>query len=210
MGSLSALVLAEEWEIARFAASLVDIEYEEEAHITDLLHELDHTFALGEDTFALSPSKPRGDVQAGLAASDVRHEAEYYVGIEHHNPIELYASTAVWEGDGKLTVYDKTQGVQNVQRYVCGVFGMKSSDVRVVFSVRRRRVRLRLAPAIPSRPDRSSSSCFATLCAPGVDASTDVRAVLSARYDPKGFSRRDSRRLTSGDRTRCDRNHIAV
>ncbi len=71
-------------------------------------------------------------MQAALASSDVRHEAEYYVGIEHHNPMELYASTAIWEGDGKLTVYDKTQGVQNVQRYVCGVFGMKSADLRVV------------------------------------------------------------------------------
>src|SRR5262249_58845478 len=52
--------------------------------------------------------------------------------IEHHNPMELYAATAVWEGGGKLTVYDKTQGVQNVQRYLCGVFGMKPDDVRVV------------------------------------------------------------------------------
>jgi xanthine dehydrogenase YagR molybdenum-binding subunit len=46
--------------------------------------------------------------------------------------MELYGATAVWEGGGKLTVYDKTQGVQNVQRYVCGVFGMKPEDVRVV------------------------------------------------------------------------------
>src|SRR5207302_10433976 len=33
---------------------------------------------------------------------------------------------------GKLTVYDKTQGVQSVQRYLCGVFGMKPDDVRVL------------------------------------------------------------------------------
>ena len=46
--------------------------------------------------------------------------------------MELYASTVIWEGDGKLTVYDKTQGVQNVQRYLCGVFGMKPDDVRVM------------------------------------------------------------------------------
>ena len=37
-----------------------------------------------------------------------------------------------WDGDGRLTVYDKTQGVQNVQRYVCSVFGLKSDDVRVM------------------------------------------------------------------------------
>jgi xanthine dehydrogenase YagR molybdenum-binding subunit len=62
----------------------------------------------------------------------VGHEAEYFIPIEHHNPMELFASTAVWEGDGKLTVYDKTQGVQNVQRYLCSVFKMKPDDVRVV------------------------------------------------------------------------------
>ena len=62
----------------------------------------------------------------------VRHEAEYFIPIEHHNPMELFASTVMWDGGGKLTVYDKTQGVQNVQRYLCGVFGMKPDDVRVM------------------------------------------------------------------------------
>ena len=57
---------------------------------------------------------------------------EYYVPIEHHNPMELYAATVIYESDGKLTVYDKTQGVQNVQRYLCRVFGMKPEDVRVM------------------------------------------------------------------------------
>ena len=46
--------------------------------------------------------------------------------------MELYASTVIFERDGKLTIYDKTQGVQNVQRYVCSVFDMKSDDVRVM------------------------------------------------------------------------------
>ena len=62
----------------------------------------------------------------------MRHEAEYFIPIEHHNPMELFASTVIWDGDGKLTVYDKTQGVQNVQRYLCGVFEMKPDDVRVM------------------------------------------------------------------------------
>jgi len=46
--------------------------------------------------------------------------------------MELYASTVIFEKDGKLTIFDKTQGVQNVQRYVCSVFGMKPEDVRVM------------------------------------------------------------------------------
>ena len=38
----------------------------------------------------------------------------------------------MWDGDGKLTVYDKTQGVQNVQRYLCSVFEKKPDEVRVM------------------------------------------------------------------------------
>jgi xanthine dehydrogenase YagR molybdenum-binding subunit len=121
-----ALVLAEEWEIARFAASLVRVEYKKQAHNTDLFARHDRAFVVE------TPEKPRGKADRAHAAAAVRHEAEYYIPIEHHNPMELYASTVMWDGDGKLTVYDKTQGVQNVQRYLCGVFNMKPDDVRVV------------------------------------------------------------------------------
>ena len=58
--------------------------------------------------------------------------AEYQIPIEHHNPMELFASTVIFEADGNLTVYDKTQGVQNVQRYLCGVLEMEPSAVRVI------------------------------------------------------------------------------
>jgi xanthine dehydrogenase YagR molybdenum-binding subunit len=79
-----------------------------------------------------TPPKTRGRPEQALAAAAVRHAGEYYVPIEHHNPMELYAATVIYEANGKLTVYDKTQGVQNVQRYLCGVFGMKPEDVRVM------------------------------------------------------------------------------
>jgi xanthine dehydrogenase YagR molybdenum-binding subunit len=46
--------------------------------------------------------------------------------------MELYASTVIFGGNGKLTVYDKTQGVQNVQQYLCGVFDMQTDEVRVI------------------------------------------------------------------------------
>jgi xanthine dehydrogenase YagR molybdenum-binding subunit len=121
-----ALVLAEEWEIACFAATLVQIEYETDSHVTDLHAERDRAFAVEK------PEKPRGDAGKAYAASEVRHEAEYFIPTEHHNPMELFAATAIWEGGGKLTVHDKTQGVQNVQRYLCKVFNQKPEDVRVL------------------------------------------------------------------------------
>ncbi len=131
-GQPIALVLAEEWEIARFAASLVTVDYERQTPVTDLYRELNQAFTLEGDAFAMSLAKPRGDVTKAFAASDVRHQAEYFIPVEHHNPMELYAATVIWEGEGKLRVYDKTQGVQNVQRYLCGVFGLKPEDVRVL------------------------------------------------------------------------------
>jgi xanthine dehydrogenase YagR molybdenum-binding subunit len=121
-----ALVLAEEWEIARFAASLVRVDYKPEPFATDLFAER------GTAVTVEKPEKPRGKADKAFAAAAVRHEAEYFIPIEHHNPMELYASTAVWEDGGKLTVYDKTQGVQNVQQYLCGIFNMEPDDVRVL------------------------------------------------------------------------------
>src|SRR5437868_1485796 len=121
-----ALVLAEDWDTARFAASLIVIDYEEEASVTDLEAQRAKAFKVEKE------EKPRGDAQEAFANSAVRHEAEYVIPTEHHNPMELYASTAVWEGNGKLTVYDKTQGVQNVQRYLCSVLEKKPDDIRVL------------------------------------------------------------------------------
>jgi len=127
-----ALVVAEEWEIARFAASLIRVEYKEEAHVTDVYRQRGKAVAIkpGADLFA--PPKPRGRAKPAFAAAEGRHDGEYYVPIEHHNPMEPFASTVLWDGDGRLTVYDKTQGVQNVQRYLCSVFGMKPDEVRVM------------------------------------------------------------------------------
>jgi xanthine dehydrogenase YagR molybdenum-binding subunit len=125
-GQPVALVLAEEWEIARYAATLVRVEYEAERFVTDLHARLDEAFVVDK------PVKRRGNADKAYAAADVRHEADYFIPIEHHNPMELFGATVVWDGSGKLRVYDKTQGVQNVQRYVCGVFGLKADDVEVI------------------------------------------------------------------------------
>ena len=135
-GQPIALVVAETPEIARFAASLVRVEYDRQEHVTDLHGRRDRTVppppATNPGEAVFLPPKPRGTPDQALAAAAVRHEAEYHVPIEHHNPMELYASTVIVDGNGKLTVYDKTQGVQNVHKYVCSVFGLQPEDVRVL------------------------------------------------------------------------------
>jgi xanthine dehydrogenase YagR molybdenum-binding subunit len=124
-GQPVALVVAEDFETATYAASLVDTTYDEESHVTDFAQARDKAVPLD------APAIPRGDAASAFAASDIRHQADYVVPIEHHNPMELFGSTAIWN-DGKLTVYDKTQGVQNVQGYLCRVFECHSDDIRVV------------------------------------------------------------------------------
>src|SRR5262249_3362888 len=135
-GQPIALVVAERSEIARFAASLVEVEYESEPHVTDIFRERDAAkpvkVAADSPDAPFARPKPRGDAERAFTAAAVRQDGEYYVPIEHHNPMELFASTAVYEANGKLTVYDKTQGVQNVRQYLCGVFGMKPEDMRVM------------------------------------------------------------------------------
>lgn len=131
-GQPIALVLADEWETARFAASLIQVEYSEDTFVTDVYGQRSAAIEIkpGENPFA--PPKARGSAETALASAAVRHEGEYYVPVEHHNPMELYASTVSWDGDNKLTIYDKTQGVQNVQRYVCSIFDLKPENVRVI------------------------------------------------------------------------------
>jgi xanthine dehydrogenase YagR molybdenum-binding subunit len=135
-GQPIALVIAATSEIARFAASLVRVEYEWDSHVTDISRQRGAAIAVKPPANPLealfTPPKERGTPEQALAAAAVRHAGEYSVPIEHHNPMELYAATAIYEADGKLTVYDKTQGVQNVQHYLCSVFGAATEDIRVV------------------------------------------------------------------------------
>jgi xanthine dehydrogenase YagR molybdenum-binding subunit len=132
-----ALVVAETAEIARFAASLIVVDYESEPHRTDMFRDLAAAIPLKAPSDSsqdahFTPPKKRGRPDEALAAAATRHAGDYFVPIEHHNPMELFASTVVYEGDGRLTVYDKTQGVQNVQQYLCKVFEMRPEDLRVV------------------------------------------------------------------------------
>jgi xanthine dehydrogenase YagR molybdenum-binding subunit len=128
-GQPVALVVAEEFEIARFAASLIRVEYERKPHVTD--------FDAQRKRGAISKRDPaqsvaRGNPAPAFEQAAVRIKAEYRMPVEHHNPMEPFAATAVWENDDRITVFDKTQGPQNCRNYVAGVFGMPRDKVRVL------------------------------------------------------------------------------
>jgi xanthine dehydrogenase YagR molybdenum-binding subunit len=124
-GQPVALVVAEDPETARFAASLVRIEYESEPHHTDLEAQRGSAEP-GQRHHA------RGDAAAAFKQAPMQIEAEYRMPAEHHNPMEMFGATVVREGDGRLSIYDKTQGPQNCRNYVCSVFGLAKDKVRVL------------------------------------------------------------------------------
>ena len=130
-GQPIALVVANSLETARNAAALVHVLYEVGEHRTDMrIAEADQYVPPEKRTNVPPPPEPRGDVARALAEAPVRIEAEYEQPSEHHNPIELFASTVMYEPGDKLTIYDKTQGSQNTQQFVADVFGL--ADIKVV------------------------------------------------------------------------------
>lgn len=132
-GQPIALVVAESFEAAREAAGLVGVSYEREPHETDLDRARHDSYEPPKKRNGIAPPPaPRGDAQQAFGAAPVRIASEYAIASEHHNPMEPHATTVVWEDGGKLTVHDKTQGVQNSQAYVTNVFGLSGDDVRVV------------------------------------------------------------------------------
>ena len=126
------LVVAESFEVARYAASLVRVEYEAEAPETDLGNRRTQGHPAPKGKTGFVPPKSRGDFDKGMKKAAVHFEAEYGHMPEHHNPMEMFASTVIMEEDGKLTIYDKTQGAANSHTYVTKVFGLRKDDVRVI------------------------------------------------------------------------------
>jgi xanthine dehydrogenase YagR molybdenum-binding subunit len=123
-----ALVVAETPELASYAASLVRVDYERAPHATDLRAQRGAAY---EPKPRMPPPHPRGDADRAFAQASVQVDAQYLAPAEHHNPMELFGATAIREPDGRLTVYDKTQGVQNVHNYLCKIFGYRKNELRV-------------------------------------------------------------------------------
>jgi xanthine dehydrogenase YagR molybdenum-binding subunit len=130
-GQPVALVVAETFEAARHAARLVRVTYDIEEHDTSILARLGKAYKPRPLKPGFTPPGSKGDADKAFDAAPVKIDAEYYNAVEHHNPLEMFASTVVYGEDGHLTVYDKTQSSQNSRWYVSHVFGLSKDRVTV-------------------------------------------------------------------------------
>lgn len=132
-GQPVAMVVAETWEQAKHAASLVKIEYEIEKHRTDFEANMQHAaVAQGVLKNKNSPFQDyvRGNPDA-IHDAKVKLEATYTIPTQHHQPMEPHAIIAVWEGADKLTIYDKNQGVKSAQGNLAQAFKLPRDNVKV-------------------------------------------------------------------------------
>jgi xanthine dehydrogenase YagR molybdenum-binding subunit len=131
-GQPVALVVAETFEAARYAARLVEVDYEVEPHATSLTENRERSYKPSRMKAGFTPPPdPKGHADEVWEKAAVRIEGEYYSGVEHHNPLEMFASTVIRSDDGHLTIYDKTQSSQNSRWYVSHVFGLGKDKVTV-------------------------------------------------------------------------------
>jgi xanthine dehydrogenase YagR molybdenum-binding subunit len=126
-GQPVALVVAETYQQARYAARLVKVSYAAELHVTDTEAVRGRAHVPSKAT----PSVPRGNPEAALQSAPVKVETEYRIPVEHHNPMEPHAAVAAWQGD-TLTIFDKTQHVQGVRAHLAQSFGIPEENVTVI------------------------------------------------------------------------------
>src|SRR4029077_14882939 len=126
-GQPIAMIIADTLERAIYAGSLVKAQYQKEEHQTDFTQ-------AGRSVTALEGARYKDNIRGevdGYKNAPVRIEAEYVVPIEVHNPIELHSLIALWQGEDKVIVYEKTQGVKATQRNIMNTFKLKEENVQV-------------------------------------------------------------------------------
>jgi xanthine dehydrogenase YagR molybdenum-binding subunit len=73
----------------------------------------------------------RGDPEPAFQSASVKVDEVYVTPTETHNPIELHASVAVWDGQN-FTLYETSQAVCNHQDVMAQMLGVPQENVRVI------------------------------------------------------------------------------
>jgi xanthine dehydrogenase YagR molybdenum-binding subunit len=120
-----ALVIADTFERAQYAASLVKAQYIVEKHHTSLKDNIDKAVTPHDDG-----EYKRGTPDA-WKSGPVKLEQEYLLPSEVHNPMELHGIVARWDADDKITVWTKTQGVKDTQNTISQTFKIPLDNVQV-------------------------------------------------------------------------------
>jgi xanthine dehydrogenase YagR molybdenum-binding subunit len=132
-GQYIALAVADTFETAKAAADAVRVTYEKDKPNVETELKPDDDPEVIQATFGPHErlQSQRGDADAAFASAPVKIDQTYVTPAETHNPIELHATTAIWDGP-RLTLYDSSQGVVNFRSVLVQMFGLPKENVRVI------------------------------------------------------------------------------
>lgn len=123
-----AVVIAESFEQARAAASLVKPSYAKQQGAYDL----DQAKAAAVEPEGQDNADSKtGNFERGFANAPVKLDATYTTPDQSHAMMEPYASVAVWEGD-QLTVYTSNQMIDWGRQDLAKTLGIPAQNVRMV------------------------------------------------------------------------------
>ncbi|WP_321800349.1 xanthine dehydrogenase family protein molybdopterin-binding subunit [Caballeronia sp. J97] len=121
-GQYVALVVAETFEAASAAAAAIKVGYDKTPH--------DVSATLDADK-KLDVHSERGDPDKAFDDAPVKLDETYVTPVETHNPIELHATIAHWNGES-YTFYETSQAVANHQGTLMQMMGLPKEKVRVI------------------------------------------------------------------------------
>jgi xanthine dehydrogenase YagR molybdenum-binding subunit len=129
-GEPIALVVASTLDQARYAASLLQVDYQQRPAQLTFLDRLKD--ARPSKRAPRDPTEvKRGDAAAGFASAAVTVDQTYTTPIQNHNPMEPHATIAWWEAD-KLSVYDTTQYITGSRQLIARTLSLPVDDVHVM------------------------------------------------------------------------------
>lgn len=129
-GQIIAMVLANSFEAAREAAHRLVVRYRREAPSAGF----GSPGVQEQRTAQVLPERKDpslGDAEAAFRSAAVVLDAQYATPTQHHNAMELLATTAHWAGD-ELTVYEPSQFVYGLRAGLAEQLGMAPEKIRVL------------------------------------------------------------------------------
>jgi xanthine dehydrogenase YagR molybdenum-binding subunit len=132
-GQYIALAVADTFETAKAAADAVRVTYAKVQPNVETDLKADDDPDVIATTFGQRErlQSHRGDAEVAFATAPVKLDQTYVTPAETHNPIELHATTAIWDGS-TLTLYEASQGVVNLRGVLAQMFGLPKENVRVI------------------------------------------------------------------------------
>src|SRR6266550_3200585 len=132
-GQYIALAVADTFEAAKAAADAIGVTYAKDKPNVEADLKPDDEPDKVVTTFEPRErlQSQRGDAEGAFKTAPVQLDQTYVTPTEAHNPMELHATTALWEGS-TLTLYESSQGVVNLRGVLAQMFGLPKENVRVI------------------------------------------------------------------------------